>query len=136
MSANSRTATAAQILCVIAWRGDGGTDATQIAKSLQTNPVVVRKMLKELEQAGLVTIRPGRNGGVRLARPSHAITLAQIHQAIDDGAVLAMRPGVNRRCPVSVRMPALLTPVFQAAAQAVDKTLAGVTLASLVEAIG
>ena len=135
MSANSRTATAAQILCVIAWRGEGGTDATQIAKSLQTNPVVVRKMLKALEQAGLVTIRPGRNGGVRLARSSHAITLDQIHRAIDDGNILVLRAGINRRCPVSICMPGLLTPVFEAAAQAVDRTLSGVTLASLVEAI-
>lgn len=136
MAANTRTATAVQILCVIAWVGDGGTDATQIAKSLQTNPVVVRRILKSLEQAGLVEIRTGRNGGVTLARAPRGIMLDEIHRAVEDGSVLALRPGVNRKCPVSLRIKGLLAPVFDAASQAVEKSLAKTSLASLVEAIG
>ena len=126
---------AVRFWAVIACFGEDGSDATRIAKSLQTNPVVVRKMLKALEQAGLVTIRPGRNGGVWLARATRSITLDQIHKAVDEGDVLALRPGINKRCPVSREMHGLLTPVFTAASQAVEKTLAKTSLATLVEAI-
>ena len=135
MSANSRTASAVQVLCVIAYHGEGGSDATRIAKSLQTNPVVVRKLLKSLEHAGLVEIRPGRNGGVRLMHHPRTVTLDQIHRAVNDSDVLALRPGVNKRCPVSMQMNRLLAPVFETASQAVAKSLKRTTLASVVEAL-
>src|SRR5690348_10023732 len=49
MAANSLLAGAVQMLCVIAWRGDEGANAEVLAKSLNTNPVVVRRILKALE---------------------------------------------------------------------------------------
>ena len=59
MAANSLLAGAVQMLCVIAWRGDEGANAEVLAKSLNTNPVVVRRILKALEGQGLVALRPG-----------------------------------------------------------------------------
>ena len=61
MAANSKLASATQILCVMVYLGDD-TTSPAIANSLRTNPVVVRRLLKQLERAGLVgtTARPGR----------------------------------------------------------------------------
>ncbi len=53
-------ASAVQILCVIAYLRPGGTNSEVIARSLKTNPVVVRRLLKDMEHAGLVEIRPAR----------------------------------------------------------------------------
>lgn len=136
MAANTKMATAVQILCVIAYRRDRPSNAEIIARSLTTNPVVVRRMLKEMEHAGLVEIRPGKDGGVRLARDPADVTLEAIYNAVEDEAtVFALRPPANPACPIDTRMGGLLTPIFGAADAAVEGALRKTTLAELVKQI-
>jgi Rrf2 family protein len=136
MAANTRMATAVQILCVIAYRGPLGANSEIISRSLLTNPVVVRRLLKCMEQKGLVELRPGKDGGVQLKRDPDKITLDQIYQAVEDEPnVFALRPKGNLKCPVDARMAALLGPIFGATDAAVNKMLKQSTLGSLVKAI-
>jgi Rrf2 family protein len=136
MAANTRMATAVQILCVIAYKGPDGTNAAIISKSLRTNPVVVRRLLKCLEQQDLVELRPGKDGGVQLKRDPGRITLDEIHRAVEtDVGVFALRPKGNPKCPVDRQMNHLLGPIFASADSAVEKTLKKTTLSSLVKSI-
>ncbi len=136
MAANTRMATAVQILCVIAYTGPAGTNSEVIANSLRTNPVVVRRLLKDMEHAGLVEISPGKDGGVQLALEPAKITLDQIYKAVGtETGVFALRPRGNPRCPVDSRMKGLLSPIFSATDTAVEDTLRKTTLSKLVEAI-
>jgi len=136
MAANTRMATAIQILCVIAYKGPEGVTSEIVARSLRTNPVVVRRLLKAMEGAGLVEVRPGKDGGVQLGRAPSRITLDQIYKAVEaETTVFALRPGGNPNCPVASRMKKLLTPIFGATDSAVGKTLERITLGSLVKAI-
>ena len=136
MAANTRMASAIQILCVIAYKGADGTNSEIIARSLRTNPVVVRRLLKCMEHEGLVQIKPGKDGGVQLSRAPGQITLDQIYRAVEaESEVFAMRPEENRNCPVGAKMRGLLGPVFEAADKAVEKTLRQTTLAALVKEI-
>ena len=136
MAANSLLAGAVQILCVIAYKGEEGANAEMIARSLKTNPVVVRRILKSLENEGLVEVRQGRYGGVGLKRKAADITLEDIYKAVEgaDG-LFALRRNGNPRCPVNNSMKSLLTPVFAATSEAVEKTLKHTTLEHLVEKI-
>jgi DNA-binding IscR family transcriptional regulator len=136
MAANTRMATAIQILCVIAYTGPDGTNSEIVSRSLRTNPVVVRRLLKCMQQYGLVEIRPGKDGGVKLGRDPSQITLDQIYKAVEtETGVFALRPRGNLNCPVDSRMKDLLTPIFGATDIAVEKTLKQTTLGSLVETI-
>jgi Rrf2 family protein len=136
MAANSRMASAVQILCVIAYKGEGGSNAEIIAKSLRTNPVVVRRLLKSMQRAGLVEIRPGKDGGVQLRCEPDDITLNQIYQAVESETdVFALRQGGNPNCPVNNRMKDLLGPIFAATNTAVAATLNPITLGSLARTI-
>jgi Rrf2 family protein len=136
MAANSRMASAVQILCVVAYKGQGGTNSEIIAGSLRTNPVVVRRLLKCMEHEGLVKIRPGKDGGVQLVREPNEITLDQIYKAVEgEMDVFALRSDGNPNCPVNSRMKDLLGPIFGAANDAVEKTLRQTTLGSLVGVI-
>ncbi|WP_428489584.1 Rrf2 family transcriptional regulator [Rhodopila sp.] len=129
-------ATAVQILCVLAYKGPAGTNSEVIARSLRTNPVVVRRLLKCMEQQGLVKIRPGKDGGVQLKRQPDRITLDKIYDAVEtETGVFALRPQGNPGCPVDRRMKDLLGPIFGATDHAVRKTLRQTTLGSLVKAI-
>jgi Rrf2 family protein len=136
MAANTRMAAAIQILCVIAYKGPAGTNSEIIAKSLRTNPVVVRRLLKSMEHAGLVEIRPGKDGGVQLLREPAEITLDQIYKAVEiEGGVFALRPRGNPKCPVASRMKGLLSPIFGSTDNAVETTLRQTTLGALVGTI-
>ncbi len=132
MAANTRLATAVQILCVIAYKGPEATTSEVIARSLKTNPVVVRRLLKDLQAKGLVTVRPGKDGGVQMGCDPARITLDHIYKAVEaDNGVFALRPRGNLKCPVDSAMKDLLTPVFHATDLAVEKTLRQTTLSKL-----
>jgi Rrf2 family protein len=136
MAANSLLAGAVQVLCFIAYAGEEGTTAERAAKSLKTNPVVVRRLLKSLEARGIVTIRHGRHGGVTLDRPPSEISLQDIREAIEgDSSLFALRERGNSRCPVNQAMKELLTPVFSAADLAVADTLKRTKLTELIDKI-
>jgi DNA-binding IscR family transcriptional regulator len=132
MAANSRLATAVQALCVMAYIGPDGMTAEVIARSLGTNPVVVRRLLKDLERGRLVRMRPGKDGGAHLTRAPEDITLDAVGRAIAGRhGVFARREGGNPNCPVNQSMPGLLTPIFAATDEAVANTLARTTIADL-----
>lgn len=133
MAANSLLASAVQALSVIAWRGTEGANAELLARSLDTNPVVVRRILKVLEREGLVRLRPGRHGGVELSRAPADISLEEIYRAVEPrGELFALRERGNARCPVQKAMTRALPPLFQAADQAVADVLRQTSLAMLV----
>ncbi|MFC8075066.1 RrF2 family transcriptional regulator [Streptomyces sp. NPDC057307] len=76
--------------------------STQLARSLDTNPSLVRKLMVPLVQDGLVTSIKGRSGGVRLGRPAGRITLGEIYRSsIGDKPLWAPRPEGPRECLVT-----------------------------------
>ena len=130
-------ASAVHIMSFVAYIGDEGTTSEAVAKSLDTNPVVVRKILKLLERKGLVSLRPGRHGGVVLRRPASRITLGQIYRAVEsENGVFAMRGQVHKRCPVAGLMKQKLGPIFEAANDAVEQALNKTNLAELMRGVG
>jgi Rrf2 family protein len=136
MAANSRLASAVHIMSFVAHAGDEGTTSEAIARSLRTNPVVVRKILKLLEREGLVALRQGRHGGVTLRQPPSAIALGQIYKAVEsESGVFAMRSQVHERCVVACAMKRRLGPIFNAANDAVEQALSKTSLAELIRGV-
>jgi Rrf2 family protein len=136
MAVNSRMASAIHIMSFIAHGGDDGNTSEAIAKSLQTNPVVVRKILKLLEREGLVALRQGRHGGVSLRHPASRITLGQIYKAVEsESGIFAMRSQVHEKCVVACAMKRRLGPIFDAANDAVEQAFSKTSLAALIRGI-
>ena len=136
MVPNSRMASAVHIMSFVAHAGGAGTTSEAIAKSLRTNPVVVRKILKPLEREGLVALRQGRHGGVTLGRPPSRITLGQIYKAVESkNGVFAERRQVHDGCVVACAMKRSLGPIFSAANGAVERALSKTSLAELIRDI-
>lgn len=55
-----------------------------MAYSVNTNPVVIRRIIGELKKAGLVDAKTGPNGGAFIAKDPSRITLADIYKALKD----------------------------------------------------
>lgn len=58
--------------------------SSALATCLMTNPVVVRRILGALREAGIVDASKGPNGGWTLSRPAEEITLRQVYEAMGE----------------------------------------------------
>jgi Rrf2 family protein len=87
MKRNSRLSLALHTLSHMAGSPDRMRTSGDIAEHAGTNPVVVRRVLGKLREAGLLTSEKGHAGGWRLARQPQDITLADVYLALDERMV-------------------------------------------------
>jgi Rrf2 family protein len=133
MSTNSRFAVAVHVLSLMAWSGEEPLKSEQVAESVNTNPVVIRRILKELAEAGLVVSQTGSLGGSRLAHNPAETTLLDIYQALECGGVFSLhRAPPSRDCPVGVNIETVLGDVLLEVDTAVEKVLQNITINDVV----
>jgi Rrf2 family protein len=134
MSTNSRFAVAVHVLTLMAWSGEEPLKSEQVAESVNTNPVVIRRMLCELAEAGLVVSQTGSLGGSRLASDPAKTTLLDIYQALECGGVFSLhRQPPSRDCPVGVNIETVLGDVLLEVDSAVEAVLAKITIRDVVQ---
>ncbi|MGY6660829.1 MAG: Rrf2 family transcriptional regulator [Glycocaulis sp.] len=106
----------------------------EIAAMLNTNPVVVRRTMAGLRDQGYVVSEKGHGGGWRLTRPLSAITLLDVHRALEPGALFAIGPSRDRpECLVEQAVNASMQEAFARAEAELIRELQGRTLADIVE---
>jgi Rrf2 family protein len=134
MSTNSRFAVAVHVLSLMAWSGEEPLTSELVAESVNTNPVVIRRMLKELAKAGLVVSQTGSLGGSRLATDPASTTLLDVYQALEYGGVFSLhRAPPSRDCPVGVNIETVLGEVLQEVDSAVEQVLEKITINDVVQ---
>jgi Rrf2 family protein len=134
MSTNSRFAVAVHVLSLMAWSGEEPLKSEQVAESVNTNPVVIRRMLLDLAQAGLVVSQTGSMGGSRLATDPAKTTLLDIYHALECGGVFSLhRQPPSRDCPVGVNIETVLGEVLQEVDSAVELVLKNITIDDVVQ---
>lgn len=87
MKRNSRLSLALHTLSHMAGDPDRMRTSSDIAGHAGTNPVVVRRVLGKLREAGLLSSEKGHAGGWRLAKEAESITLADVYLALDERLV-------------------------------------------------
>jgi Rrf2 family protein len=133
MAANSRFAVAVHALAVLAWHGERPVCSREIAASVLTNAVVIRRILGQLAHAGIVEASLGANGGFMLARPAARISLLDVYTAVGEGEFFALKHDVSRSCPVACRMNSVLEGVLSRVEAKVRPELKRTTLAHIVK---
>jgi len=133
MSTNSRFAVAVHVLSLMAWSGEEPLKSEQVAESVNTNPVVIRRILKELAEAGLVVSQTGSLGGSRLTHDSAKTTLLDVYKALEYGGVFSLhRQPPSRDCPVGVNIETVLGDVLLEVDSAVERVLENITINDVV----
>ncbi|MCZ4347740.1 Rrf2 family transcriptional regulator [Devosia neptuniae] len=88
MKRSSRLSLALHALVHLYHQPDTAMTSATLAQCLMTNPVVVRRVLGELREAGIVSAAKGREGGWRLAQPADQISLQSIHVAMGESLLI------------------------------------------------
>lgn len=129
---SSRTAAGAHILALLSTRGGEALASHEIAASVNTNPVVVRRIVGALRKAGLVHVRPGPSGGATLARRPDEITLLDVYRAVEGEPLFALPPRLPAAdCTIGLAAQEAVLQVFDRAEAALEHALSGTTLAGL-----
>ncbi|SMG27610.1 Rrf2 family transcriptional regulator [Paraburkholderia susongensis] len=130
MNTSSRFAFAVHVLALLSLQGGVPLSSEMIAGSVNTNPVLIRRLLAMLAEAGLTTSQLGAGGGALLARPPEQITLLDVYRAVDDARLFALhREEPNPACMVGRNIQSVLRGIIDEAQQAAEASLAARTLA-------
>lgn len=136
MARNCRFAVAVHIAAILALHRDAPATSDWIAGSVNTNPVVVRRILSALAKAGLVSSQRGIAGGSSLARDPELISLLDLYRAVDEQEAQSLHhQPPNPDCPVGAHIVPVLVDILGRAEAAKEKELAGITVGDVLSAI-
>ena len=133
---NQQFTFAVHIMTALAFSPGQVIGSRTLAASVNTNPVVVRRLLLALRRAGLIQTFTGKHGGARLRKRPREISLLDIYDAVEPRPVIQVNERkVFRKCPVSCNMKSVMSRVAEGAEDAVRKHLRGIILAQLVRKV-
>ena len=113
---------------------DGPVTSATLAHAMRTNPVVVRRMMSGLRNAGYVRSERGHGGGWEIACDLDTTTLLDIYRALGSPTVIAFgREEPASGCLVERAVAATLAEARAEAERTLLSRLGEVTLASLSE---
>lgn len=131
MKRDSRLSGVLHVLLHMA-EAEGPVTSERLSEAMQTNPVVIRRIMAGLREQGLVRSEKGHGGGWTLARDLATVTLREVYEALGSPGLFAMgnrteAPG----CLVEEAVNAALDDTFARAETLLLERFGEVTLAML-----
>lgn len=134
---SSKLSVGIHMLTVLALhRGEALTSGC-IAMSVNTNPVVIRRLLGLFREAGLVESKTGVGGGWELVADPKRITLLDVLRVVEprNEAFALHRSVPNPKCPVGCNIQDVLVDIYGDVEEAMAKRLSRSTIASVIAAL-
>lgn len=135
MQITSKFTAAVHILaCIDIFDGQMRVTSDFLSGSTGVNAVIVRNVLGQLRNAGIVETRQG-SGGAHLAKALDEVTLYDIYKAvecIDDEGLFHFHENPNVECPVGRNIHKAMDDRLAAAQTALENELKRTTLAQVV----
>ena len=134
MQITSRFTVALHIFtCVEVFKDEYKVTSDFLAGSINTNPVIIRKILTQLKNAGLIEVARG-TGGITITKPLNEITFYDVYEAIEpieNGDLFHFHENPNPECPVGRNIHALLDQKLQAIQGAMEDEMKRYTVEDL-----
>ncbi len=122
------------ILAYLAHRQRAAVSSTEIASSVDTNPVVIRRLLSALVEAKLVTTQKNTTGGFTLAVPPARFSLLDIYCDVEPHPTQGLAHfAPNTQCPVGTKIQSILSAAFVKAPACMESERSLVSLAHIHE---
>ncbi|MBU6409105.1 MAG: Rrf2 family transcriptional regulator [Verrucomicrobia bacterium] len=136
MRTSCRFGMAVHVLAVLAYKDGDRVTSAGLAHSVNTNPVIVRRLLLALKRAKLVDTSKGAGAGSRLNCSPNHINLGAVYRAVEAAepfATPSRRP--NAACPVGHCIRQTLERIFASARAALELDLEKTTLGDVLRAV-
>ena len=118
---NQQFTFAVHILTALAF-AEETMDSQELATSVNTNPVVIRRLLLGLRRARLVETYTGKHGGTKLSKKPADISLLAVYDAVQQRPVISINERkAFKHCRVSCKLPEIMRGVADGADAAVRK---------------
>lgn len=138
MQISSRFTIAIHIFaCMETFGGEYKITSDFLASSINVNPVIIRKILSQLRNAGLITVARG-TGGTAATRPIDEITFYDVYLAVDlleDGDLFHFHENPNPACPVGKNIHMALDDKLVDIQKAMENEMKKYTIADVVDDI-
>ncbi|MCS4454154.1 Rrf2 family transcriptional regulator [Clostridium botulinum] len=137
MKISSRFSVAVHILSILSMEDKNLCTSEWIAGSVNTNPVVIRRVMGMLKRAGLVNVIAG-TGGAYLLKDLDQITLLDVYRAVDvvkEGELFQFHDSPNINCPIGANIQSVMEGVLLNAQEAMEQVLENVTMEYIVTGI-
>jgi Rrf2 family protein len=133
MALNTQFSIAVHIMAGLGCQCGEDVTSSDMARSVNTSPSFVRRVLAKLSKAGLVRTATGKAGSCWLARDAKNISLLDIYKAVDaPKAFVIHNYSEQKNCTVSCRIKHALDGVLKKTQKAMETGLAGISLAEIV----
>jgi DNA-binding IscR family transcriptional regulator len=133
MNNDTRLSVAIHILAALSFSGNESHTSESLARSVNTNPVVVRRLLSRLKKAGLIDVQRGA-GGSTLHRNPDNITLLDVHKAVvpnPKAAPFYLHQNPDNLCYIGKNIHDALEAPFAKVNKAMQESLASTTIAEI-----
>lgn len=134
MQISSRFTIAVHMLaCMDVFKEDYKITSDFLASSINVNPVIIRKILSQLKEAGLIEVKRGP-GGATIARPLEEITLLDVYHAVDcleENILFHFHENPNPDCPVGRNIHYILDDRLIQVQKVMEQELKSMTLADI-----
>jgi Rrf2 family protein len=128
MAVNTRFCTGIHTLILLAAEPDVQQTSDELAQKLHTNPVVIRRVLSLLRQAGIVSSQKGPSGGSKLAKTGKSIRLGDIYRALEPVPIFR---GSNLSGEHAAKVNGALEKIYRDAQEALETELDSTSLSQL-----
>ena len=114
---------------------NGDLSSKAIAASIESNPNIIRQLMSDLRNVGLIETRQGK-ASAKLTRKPSAITLFEIYMAIDmDHELIHVDPQTNLKCPVGRNIQTSLNGFYEQIQNSAFNQMKAITLQDVIDDI-
>lgn len=139
MQISSRFTIAIHMLaCMDVFKDDYKITSDFLASSINVNPVIIRNILSQLKEAGLIEVKRGP-GGASIAKPLEEITFYDVYRSVDcieENTLFHFHENPNPDCPVGKNIHRVLDDKLLRVQAAMEQELRSITLADLDRDLG
>lgn len=133
MAVNTQFSIAVHIMTVLGYTRGENVTSTRLARSVNTSPSFVRRILAKLSRAGLVRTATGKNGACWLAQKPAEISLLDVYRAVEAPKAFSIHGYAKQRpCLVSCNIKSSLNRVLTKTQTAMEDSLEQISLAKII----
>ncbi len=138
MQISSKFTIGVHLLAVIDFLGeDEKVTSNVLAGSIGVNPVIVRNVMGNLKEAGIINISQGRSG-ISLIKTPEQITFYDVYKAVDsvnDDGLFHFHENPNPECPIGKNIHKAMDSKLERVQKCMEDEMRNITIADVMSDI-